>query len=317
MLTLFFGPLVIINLNLVQSVSQLFALYVISGLGTAGIGMGVMHDANHGSYSKNKRINAVLGTTMNMIGANASVWKIQHNVLHHSYTNINHADDDLNMPFFLRFDPHRELRWMHKYQHLYFWFFYGLSTVSWITAKDFVRITRFHKMGFLKGKNEFRNVLISAIGWKLSYYCYALILPMIVLPFSPWVVVLAFFAMHFITGLALGFVFQMAHIMPSLDFPLPNDEGKVEQNWTVHQLLTTTNYSPNNRLFSWLIGGLNYQVEHHLLPNVCHVHYSKLSPIVQQTAEEYGIPYHSKKSFGAAVKAHYQMLYSLGGANFT
>lgn len=312
MITAFAGPLVILSLGLVQSVPLLFVLYIISGLGTAGIGMCVMHDANHGSYSKNKKVNHILSLTMNMIGANATVWHIQHNVLHHSYTNINESDSDLDQPFFFRFDPHRELKPLHRYQYLYFWFFYGLSTISWITAKDFRKLKQFKEMGFLDKKNEYKKAQITALFWKLAYYFYALIIPLIVLPFSPGLVILAFVCMHFVTGLALGFIFQMAHIMPNMQFPLANEFGEVDHNWTVHQLLTTTNFCPKNRVLTWLVGGLNYQVEHHLLPNICHVHYRKLSPIVQQTAEEYGIPYHSKPSFASAVKAHVEMLYVLG-----
>ncbi len=312
MVSAFVVPLILMGTGLIVSAPLVFACYIISGLGTAGIGMCVMHDANHGSYSKNKTVNHLLSLTMNLIGANATVWTIQHNVLHHSYTNINEMDSDLDQPSFFRFDPHRELKPIHKYQYLYFWFFYGLSTLSWITAKDFKKLKQFKDMGFLKGKNEYENAQMTALVWKLAYYVYALVIPLIVLPVSPGIVVLAFICMHFVTGLALGFVFQMAHIMPKLEFPLANDFGEVEHNWTVHQLLTTTNFCPNNRLLTWLVGGLNFQVEHHLLPHVCHVHYRKLAPIVKETAEEFGIPYYSKPTFRQAVKAHVSMLYDLG-----
>lgn len=309
------GPLIAMNVGLVSTGPMVFLCYIISGLGTAGIGMCVMHDANHGSYSKNKFINQALSLTMNMIGANATSWRIQHNVLHHSYTNINDADNDLNQPFFLRFDPHKEHQGIHRYQYLYFWFFYGLSTLSWITAKDFVKMKQFKDLGFFSKKNEYRNAQLTALLWKVCYYIYALVIPLIVLPVSTWVVVVAFLCMHFITGLALGFVFQMAHIMPKLDFPVADEDGQVDNNWTVHQLLTTTNFCPNNKVFTWLVGGLNYQVEHHLLPHVCHVHYEQLAPIVKETAEEYGIPYHSQPTFVSALQAHLKMLYDLGRPN--
>jgi len=312
MLSAFAVPLIVMATGIIQSAGMVFTLYIISGLGSAGIGMCVMHDANHGSYSTNKTVNYLLSRTMNLIGANATVWKIQHNVLHHTYTNIPEADSDLDQPFFLRFDPHKEWRAIHKYQYIYFWFFYGMSTLSWITAKDFVKMKHFKGMGFLEKKNEYRNAQVLALVWKIAYYIYALVIPLIVLPVSPMVVVLAFLCMHFVTGMALGFVFQMAHIMPAVDFPTTNKFGEVENNWTVHQLLTTTNFCPNSKLFTWLVGGLNYQVEHHLLPNICHVHYRKLAPIVKQTAEEFGIPYHCRPTFGNAVKEHVKMLYALG-----
>ncbi len=278
----------------------------------AGIGMGVMHDAIHGSYSKNKRINTLLGYSFNLIGANATVWKIQHNVLHHTYTNIDHADDDLNAPFFLRFSPHAKHYWIHQYQHIYIWFFYGISTLSWITTKDFVRLKRYKNMGFLDKKHEYVKKLISMTAWKVFYYSYALILPMIMLPFSWWVILLAFLSMHFVTGLLVSIVFQIAHIMPVNEFPLPDDQGVINDNWYGHQFATTSNFSPNSNLIFWLIGGLNYQVEHHVLPDVCHVHYKKLTKIVSETAKEFGMPYHVKKSIVLAIWDHMKMLRLLG-----
>src|SRR5690554_3348314 len=312
MLSLFCIPFIIIISGIVTSPIALFALYILSGFGMAGIGMGVMHDAIHGSYSKNRTVNKYMGYTMNLIGANAHVWRVQHNVLHHNYTNIDEADDDLNAPFFLRFSPHAKRYWLHKFQHFYIWFFYGLSTISWITTKDFIRLKRYKNKGFFGGKNEYRNVLLKLIGWKILYYSYALVLPLIMVPLAPWIIILAFLSMHFVTGLAISTVFQTAHVMPDMDYPIPDENGMIANSWTIHQLATTSNYAPNSRFFSWLIGGLNFQVEHHLLPNICHVHYKKLSPIVAATAKEFGIPYHSKKTFMAAIVDHMKMLRKLG-----
>jgi len=315
MLGLFLTPFVLLNAGLATNSWALFALYITSGLGMAGIGMGVGHDAIHGSYSKNKKLNALIGSSFNLIGANATVWKIQHNVLHHTYTNIEHADDDINAPFFLRFSPHAEKYWTHKYQHIYIWFFYGLATISWITTKDFVRVKRYHSMGFLNEKNEFRNALLNITAWKIIYYGFALVGPLVFLPLPWWHIVLAFLSMHFITGIIISTVFQVAHIMPSSEFPLPDNDGLIAGDWSTHQFATTANYAPNSKLFSWLIGGLNYQIEHHLLPGICHVHYKELAEIVKETAAEYGMPYSSNTSFFSAIKTHMQMLKQLGHAS--
>lgn len=297
---------------MVTTVPFLFLLYIISGLGMAGIGMGVMHDAIHGSYSKNKKINTLLGYTFNLIGANATIWRIQHNVLHHTYTNIDAADDDLNAPFFLRFSPHAKHYWIHQFQHIYIWFFYSISTLSWITTKDFVRLKRYRDMGFLDKKNEYEKTLISMTAWKLLYYSYALVLPMIMVPQTWWFILLAFLCMHFVTGILVSVVFQIAHIMPATDFPLPSTTGMMQDDWYGHQFATTSNFSPKSNLLFWLVGGLNYQVEHHVLPDVCHVHYKNLTKIVSETANEYGMPYHVKKSVMHAIWDHTKMLRSLG-----
>lgn len=312
MIALFFVPLLILSSGIITNTSMLFSLYILSGFGMAGVGMGVMHDAIHGSYSKNKKINKLLGYSFNLIGGNSTVWKIQHNILHHTYTNIEEADDDLNAPFFLRFSPHAKHYWVHQFQHIYIWFFYCISTISWITSKDFVRLKRYRDMGFLDKKNEYEKALGGMIVWKALYYVYALILPMLMLPFGWGTILLAFLCMHFVTGFLVSIVFQIAHIMPTTNFPLPNENGEMEECWYGHQLATTSNFSPKSKLLYWLIGGLNYQVEHHVLPDVCHVHYKELSKIVADTAQEYGMPYHVKTSLFQAIGDHTKMLRSLG-----
>lgn len=312
MLALFIAPLIIINMGIVASTWLLFLLYVTAGLGMAGIGMGIMHDAIHGSYSLNKTVNRYLGYTMNLVGASASVWRIQHNVLHHTYPNITGADDDINAPIFLRFSPNAKRYWLHRFQFVYAWFFYCLSTISWITTKDFVRINRYRKMGFFNKRNEFRNEVSKVILWKLFYYTFALVLPLIIVPLASWVIILAFISMHLVTGFLISTVFQIAHIMPGVEFPMPDENGLIAGDWCLHQMATTTNFAPSSGLLSWLIGGLNYQVEHHLLPNICHIHYKNLSGIVADTAKEFGLPYHSKKTLGGAIGDHIKMLHSLG-----
>lgn len=305
-------PLIILCCGIIHNTLILFALYIISGFGMSGIGMGVMHDAIHGSYFKNSNLNKIFGYSMNLIGANATVWRLQHNVLHHTYTNIQESDDDINMPFFLRFSPHDIKYKVHRFQFIYVWFIYSISTLIWITIKDFVRLFRYRKMGLINSKKEFLNNLNTLIIWKLLYYAYALVLPAIFLPFSFGIILLAFLSMHVVTGLLISCVFQVAHIMPGVSYPQSNQNGKIENNWLVHQLMTTSNFSPHSRIFSWLIGGLNYQIEHHLFPNICHIHYREISPMVKETALKYGMPYHEKSSFLDAIYDHIKMLKILG-----
>lgn len=312
MLLLFFGPLLTINTGLIQNVYSLFLLYLISGFGMAGIGMGIMHDALHGSYSKNKRLNKIMGLSINLIGASASIWKIQHNVLHHTYTNVEEADDDIKVPAILRFSPHSKHYWFHKFQHYYVWPFYCLMTIIWTTVKDFIKISRYKKMGFFKSTKEAQYEVFKTIIWKILFFSYTLIIPLLVFSGSAWLVILAHICMHFITGLCLSIIFQVAHVMPTSKFPIPDKNGILADSWSIHQLNTTTNFSPKNKWFSWLIGGLNYQIEHHLLPNISHVHYRNISPIVEETAKEYGLPYHIKKDFITAVSDHARMLRTLG-----
>jgi len=314
MVSLYFIPIILLATGVANQTWQLFACYILSGFGMAGIGMGVMHDAIHGSFSKNPTVNKLLGYTLNMVGANATVWKLQHNVLHHSYTNISEGDDDINAPFFLRFTPNAPKNGLHPYQHWYTWFFYGLSTVSWVTSKDFVRLTRYYNMGLMKGKNVYRNSVLKILAWKVVYFAFILGLPIAFSPFGVGEILLAYLALHFITGLSISLVFQTAHIMPNVEFPEINEHGMIEGERMLHQLATTSNYSEGSRVFAWMIGGLNHQVEHHLFPDICHVHYRKIAPIVKATAAEYNIPYHTKKTFFDALKSHFEMLRFLGNS---
>lgn len=310
MLLLFLIPIIVINSGIVTNIYLLFGLFAMAGIGQAGVGMGIMHDANHGSYSSNRKINKLMGYSMNLIGANSTLWKVQHNVLHHTYTNIDTADDDIRVPGILRLSPHAKKYWIHRFQHYYAWFLYGLSTIPWVVSKDFINIFRYKKMGLIKERKEI--LFLKVFGWKVIYLSYTFIIPLLILPFEPWLILLSIFTMHFVTGLGLSIVFQTAHIMPSSEFPVPDKDGMIKNEWFLHQMATTCNFSPKSRLFSWFIGGLNYQIEHHLLPHVSHVHYRKISGIVSNTAREFDIPYHSKKTFLAALWDHAQMLRQLG-----
>ncbi|MAY83858.1 MAG: acyl-CoA desaturase [Flavobacteriales bacterium] len=314
MLAIYIIPFIILCSGLVSSQALIIILYLISGLGMAGIGMGVMHDANHGSYSRNKSLNKLLALSCDMMGCSSRVWKLQHNVLHHSFTNIEGEDDDIAPPFILRFSPHSERNKLHRYQAFYFWLFYGLSTISWVTSKDFMSYRRYRKKGLVVSKKEYTNGMLRIALSKVFYFTYALVIPLIVIPASPLLIIGSFLLMHFMTGILISMVFQVAHVIPDTNFPLPKEENKIQKNWHIHQMETTANFSPNSRLLSWLIGGLNYQVEHHLFPNICHVHYRKLSKIVSQTAKEYRIDYIVNKNMVQAIGQHIKMLHHLGRA---
>jgi linoleoyl-CoA desaturase len=213
----------------------------------------------------------------------------------------------------LRFSPFAKRRSIHKYQHIYAWFFYGLMTVSWIFMKDFKALVDYKNSGMTSKYSKGFGVVAARIFLlKALYLTVTLALPIYILPL-PWYGTLGcFFLMHFIGGVILGMVFQAAHIMEVCEFTMPDDEGLMEDEWAVHQLKTTTDFAHNNKLLSWYVGGLNYQVVHHLFPRISHVHYPVLAPIVRQTAEEYGLSYQCIPTFTQAVLGHGRMLRALG-----
>jgi linoleoyl-CoA desaturase len=310
---LYFVPYVLMITSTVSGTLWMFILCLIMGLGLAGIGLSVMHDANHGAYSNKSWINNLIGYSLNLVGGNAFNWKMQHNVLHHTYTNIHDADEDISPRGILRMCPHGQWKAIHKYQHLYAWFFYGLMTLVWVIAKDFDRIVKYQREGLVKRhKADIRTEWLVLIVTKVVYVSYIFVIPMLVLPVAWWQVLVGFATMHYVAGFILAVIFQPAHVVDGTEYPLPNEEGKMENSWAIHQLHTTTNFANRNRILSWYVGGLNYQVEHHLFPNVCHVHYRKLSDIVKQTAQEFGLPYKSIPTFRGALLAHGKLLKELG-----
>lgn len=311
-LVMYLLPIAAIIIFPIQNVALLLGLWLLAGIGKASVGLCIMHDANHGSYSSKKWINWLLSQTMNLLGGNSNVWKIQHNVLHHTFTNVSGADDDLEGPGFLRFSPHQEKKHVHKYQHWFAWFPYSLMTLQRFVKSDYDQLFRYKKEGLLSSDTSFTWEFIQVTFWKLFYIAVFIVLPIWMSPLHWGWSVLGFFIMHLAAGLILSLIFQTAHVMPNTEFPLPNDEGVIENHWAIHQMLTTANFSRGSRWFSWIVGGLNYQVEHHLFANICHVHYRNLSPIVEKTAKEFGIPYNQEKTFFGAIKSHANMLRDLG-----
>jgi linoleoyl-CoA desaturase len=313
MYTIYFGPYILMITGLVTNAWLMLLLCLVMGMGLAGIGLSVMHDANHGAYSNKSWVNNLLGLSLNLVGGNSFNWKVQHNVLHHTYTNIHDADEDISPRGVLRMCPHGEWKPMHKYQHLYAWFFYGLMTIVWVLVKDFARINNYEKDGLVKKqRSDYKTELTMMIVWKLFYLSYIVVLPMILLPIAWWQLLIGFVAMHYVAGFILAVIFQPAHVIDGTEYPMPDENGKMDNSWAIHQLYTTTNFANKNMVLSWYVGGLNFQVEHHLFPNVCHVHYRKISSIVKSTAEEFGLPYKSEPTFIGALAGHARLLKQLG-----
>jgi linoleoyl-CoA desaturase len=313
MFAAYFIPYGLIVTEQITGVAGIFAALVVMSLGLAGIGLSVMHDANHGAYAKKTWVNTVIGYSLNLVGANAFNWKMQHNVLHHTFTNVHEEDEDISPRGALRLTPHSEWKSIHKYQFIYAWFLYGLMTIVWLFFKDFVRIVRYDKSGLAKKQNA--NIVrewFILIGSKIVYLGYIIAIPLIFTSLVWWQCIVGVLFMHYIAGFILAIIFQPAHVIEGTEFPLPDENNSLENNWAVHQLLTTTNFGNNSRWFSWYVGGLNFQIEHHLFPNVCHVHYRKISGIVSETAKEFGLPYKSTRTFFQALVKHGKLLKELG-----
>jgi linoleoyl-CoA desaturase len=309
-ISIFTGSYLILILNSNPLWLQ-FILWAVIGFFTAFVGVNISHDAIHGSLSRHKKMNQFLSYSFNIIGANAYMWGIMHNIVHHTYTNIEGHDEDITSVPFLRMSPHQKLRKIHRYQYWYAFLFYGLGSLSWVFVKDYVKFFK-KKIGNYENKKHPRIEYFNLFFFKLVYYTIFLVLPMIFINALWWQVLLGFLVLHFCEGITMAIVFMLAHEVEQTQFPLPDERGNIQNSWAVHQLYTTADFGRESRLLSFFCGGLNFQVEHHLFPRICHTHYKPISDIVKKTAEEYSLRYNANPSFGGAILSHIRFLKKLG-----
>jgi linoleoyl-CoA desaturase len=278
----------------------------------AGVGFSIQHDANHDAYSGNRIVNRVLERTLDMLGASSYVWRWKHNVFHHTYTNVGGADHDIYLAPFARLAPSQPRRPIHRFQHLYMWAVYGFTVFHMHFVEDFYNVAsgRVGQHHFPRPRGArlmelFANKLF-LIGW-------AVVVPLLA---HAWWVVLAFYAATWFTvGVILAVIFQLAHCHDDAEFPEPDpDTNQLDSAWAIHQVRTTADFAPRSRLITWYLGGLNYQIEHHLYPRVCHVHYPRLATIVREVCREFGVRYRSFPSLRSAVASHGRLLRRMGAA---
>lgn len=272
------------------------------------VGFNIQHDGTHESFSSHKAINRLAGLGLDFLGASSTLWKHRHNFIHHTYTNITHVDDDLETMGILRLSPHQEWKPWHRFQHLYFPGVYGILSAYWIYFSDFQKLAA-GKLGNYELPRLSPQELITFFGARIFYVGYSVVLPCFFHPL--WQVALANFLILFVVGMNLSLVFNLAHVMGVNDFPMP-ENGDMENEWAVHQVLTSANFAPQNPWVSWYTGGLNCQIEHHLFPTICHIHYPRLQKIVQQTCAEFGIRYMAYPTVAEAVVQHIDFLKQLG-----
>lgn len=314
MLSLYLLPYVALILFEINSWVAALGLVSIMGLGKAGIGMSITHDASHGAYSESTRVNRWMSRLVWLIGNNEKSWEIQHNYYHHNFTNLEGQDEDLGTQRIMVFSEHAKVRRWHKWQYLYAWPLYSLLTVTKLFGEIF-RISVYAKQGLPKSFHP--NKVVEY--WKLFfiktiYLFFMIVLPTMATSFTWWQVCIGFLVMHAVASFILSIVFQLAHIVEGAEQPEVVN-GTVNRKWPVHELASTANFK-TTVWFQWFIGCLNHQIEHHLFRHICHVHYPAISVIVRDTAEEFDLEYKLNSSFIEGVKSHYRRLKELvGGKN--
>jgi linoleoyl-CoA desaturase len=286
------------------------ALCAISlGLSIAGVGMSVQHDANHGAYSKHTWINRVFGATLDVMGVCSFIWRPKHNIAHHTFTNVEGVDFDLDFGVLARLSPDQKHHGWHRYQQYYLWFFYGFLLPKWVFFDDFV-ILRKRLIGIHKLPPPSRMALAGFIGWKVFFIAWAIVIPAMFHPL--WQVLVFHLLAAFTLGWTLGTIFQLAHCVREAEFPAPPVGNRMANDFALHQLATTVDFGSQNDVLTWFAGGLNFQVEHHLFPKVCHIHYPELSRIVSRVAHEHGLTHRTQATFSGALSSHFLHLRAMG-----
>jgi linoleoyl-CoA desaturase len=279
---------------------------------TAAIGFNVMHDGGHGSFSQSKFWNYAAAYSVNGLGASMLMWNNKHNIVHHTYTNIDGVDDDIEIQPLLRLCATQKKYKVHRFQHIYVWFLYSLLLIIWVFGTDYLKYFK-KKVGIvpIKKLSLFNHIAFWAA--KLIYYFIMIALPIYMVGFLPWLI--GFLIISLFAGLVLSTVFQLAHTVEETAFPVASVDSKnIENEWAIHQLETTANFATNNKLLSWLVGGLNFQVEHHLFPKISHVHYPAISKIIKSTCKEFGVKYNEFARMRDALFSHASHLKKMGVA---
>ncbi|MDF1673783.1 MAG: acyl-CoA desaturase [Vicingaceae bacterium] len=275
------------------------------------VGFNVGHDAIHGGYSSKKWVNNLLGQTFTAFGAYAPNWAFTHNMCHHTFTSIPDADGDYTPAPILRFHEGTAWKPIHKYQHIYVWFLYSIFTIEWVLVRDLKQLKKKKHLIYQKPPLK-KGAMTKLVIAKIIYYANVFLWPALLLDVPWWGIPVGFLVMQAGLGLTLSLVFQLGHMVEDMPKDWPDKNGVLSQSYTEHQCATAVNFASTSWFGSWMTGGLNTQIEHHLFPNICSIHYRKIAPIVKQTAKEYGVHYREYTSWPKTVASHYRLLKSLG-----
>lgn len=277
------------------------------GVHLAMLGFNIMHEGGHQSFSKYPWLNGMAGYALNALGGNIYFWKVKHNVNHHTFTNIEGVDSDIDVRPLMRLHPSQGWHRIHRYQHIYWFVLYSLSYLVWVFYDDFSKYFRGKIARHMKPLNL--PLREHAIFWltKMAYVTAFIGIPVVMLG---WVkALIGFLIVTCVCGLFISVVFQLAHVVEGNEFPTGK---KIEDEWAVHQVRTTSNFATSNKFLFWVLGGLNFQIEHHLFPKISHIHYPQISHLVRETCREFNIAYHEYASMSRAFLSHLRYLGKMG-----
>jgi linoleoyl-CoA desaturase len=208
-----------------------------------------------------------------------------------------------------RFAPSQQPRRWYRFQHLYIWPMYTLMGIRWQTVGDIAAFAR-GRIGMSALRQPRGWDLAGVLGGKAIFVAWVLVIPLFVYPW--WAVLAAYLVFTMILSLVMAVTFQLAHCVEEANFSSGDELRADKQVWAIHEVETTVNFCPRNPVLTWLLGGLNFQIEHHLFPGVPHTHYPAISRIVRRNAERHGVRYTAQPSLWAALRSHFLHLREMG-----
>ena len=283
-------------------------LYFLGGLAQTFLLLNIAHDSNHNAISSAPLVNKALNYAFDLCGINSYMWRILHHRGHHSCINLHGEDDALTGRGIFRFTPHEPRAKWHRFQHIYGLLFYAMFSLDYVFVRDFEAFF-FPKHDYLRRTRHPLREYVILFASKAFYITYMLVLPVVLLHKPVLLVLSAFLLVHLVVGLSVSLVFQTTHTVDTTYFPAERGEF---DNGVYHIFATTADYATDNPVVSWLTGGLNHHIAHHLCPFVCHTHYAPLTRIVKETAAEFGIPYRQHPTMSRAIVHHLILLKQLG-----
>ncbi len=289
---------------------SLICAFTLLGFANIFIAFAISHDAAHGAFSKKKWVNTLMGLTFNFVGGNIYLLQKIHST-HHRFANIHGIDPQMESHGLLRNTPYEKYLPKHRFQHVYVVLIYALAYLHWVVIKDFKWMFFESHIGNEKNIVHPLKEKVILVVSKIIYFCLNLALPLLFLSAPAWVVILGFISIHVLPGMTFALIFQANHVFDGTTYPVPDDEGKISDNYATHTLRTTLDFARKNKLATFLMGGINVHAVHHMFPRYCHIHNTALTEIMLEVCDEYGYTYNEVPTFTEAVKIHFQMLKQL------
>src|SRR5439155_5589101 len=197
----------------------------------------------------------------------------------------------------------------YRLQHVYVWLLYGVMVLRAHSIADLIALIR-GRIGHVSLHRPRGWDLVGLVGGKAMFVGWAIVAPLLVYPW--WIVLAGYTSSAMLGSLVIATTFQLAHCVEEADFTSPAELAASRRLWAVHEVETTVDFCPRNRVLTWLLGGLNFQIEHHLFPRVPHTHYPRIAEIVRRQAADHGVRYTAQPSLRAALSSHQRHVRTLG-----